>query len=70
MGFVDVAGEVAQEPFEHVRGTCEGDRHPVVVHVQECEFVEVLVHDVGEVDEQVAPAVDRQRHPDPLRFSR
>ncbi len=45
---------------------CEGDRHRVVVNVQQCQFIEMLVDDIGEADQHVPAAIHRQRHPRPL----
>ena len=65
---VDVAGEMAQESFEQQCRSGERDRHGVVVHVEFGEFVEMLVHEIGQVDEQVAAPVHGQRHPGAVRL--
>ncbi len=64
---VDVAREVTQEPLEQNRVAREGDWHRVVVHVEAGQLVEVLVHRVGEIDQQVAAPVDGKRHPFAMR---
>ncbi len=70
MRLIDVAGEVAQEPLQHVRGTGQGDWHRVVVHIEHGEFIKVVVNHVGQIDQQVSTAIDCQRHPRPMRLPR
>ena len=63
VGLVDVAGEMTQKPLQQDGVAGERDWYRVVVHVETGQFVKVLVHRVGEVDQQVAAAIDGQRHP-------
>ncbi len=58
---------MSQKAFQKHGVARHGDRYRIVVHVQLGQFVQMVVHCVGKIDEQIATSINGMRHPFAVR---